>query len=46
MKHAKILSNLYEQDYMSNCHGEIIIQIYKKFVDMGLCEHIFFEKTY
>jgi len=44
MKHTKILLYLNEQDYMSNYHGEINIQIYKKLIDMGLCEYILFEK--
>jgi hypothetical protein len=34
MKHTKILLPLDEQDRMPN-HGEINIQIYKKFIDMG-----------
>jgi hypothetical protein len=46
MKHTKILLHLDEQDYMSNYHGEINIQIYKELINMGLCEYIFFEKTY
>jgi hypothetical protein len=27
-------------------HGEINIQIYKKLIDMGLCEDISFEQIY
>ncbi len=42
MKHKKILLLLDEQDCMPN-HGEINIQIYKKIIDMGLGEDIFFE---
>jgi hypothetical protein len=43
MKHTKILLHLDEQDYMSNYHGEINIQIYKELINMGLCEYIYFE---
>jgi hypothetical protein len=39
---TKILLLLDEQDHMPN-HGEINIQIYKKLVNMGLCEDISFE---
>jgi hypothetical protein len=44
MKHTKILLPLDEQDHMPN-HDEINIQIYKKLVNMGLDEDIFFEKN-
>jgi hypothetical protein len=43
MKHKKILLLLDEQDHMPN-HDEIDIQIYKKLIDMGLCEDISFEQ--
>jgi hypothetical protein len=43
MKYKKILLLLDEQDHMPN-HDEINIQIYKKLIDMGLCEDISFEQ--
>jgi hypothetical protein len=43
MKHTKMLLLLDEQDRMPN-HGEINIQFYKKLVDMGLNEDIYFEQ--
>ncbi len=43
MKHIKILLPVDEQDCMPN-HGKINIQIYKKLVNMGLGEDIFFEQ--
>jgi hypothetical protein len=42
MKHTKILLPFDEQDRMQN-HGEITIQIYEKFIGMGLGEDISFE---
>jgi hypothetical protein len=41
MKHTKTLLLLDEQNHMPN-HGEISIQFYKFFVDMGLNEDIYF----
>jgi hypothetical protein len=43
MKHTKILLFLHEQDCMPN-HGEINIQIYKKFINMELSEDISFKQ--
>jgi hypothetical protein len=43
MKNTKILLPLDEQGRMPN-HGEISIKIYKKIVNMGLSEDIFFEQ--
>jgi len=43
MKHIKILLIVNEQDCMPN-HGKINIQIYKKLVNMGSGEDIFFEQ--
>jgi hypothetical protein len=43
MKHIQILLPLDEQDRMPN-HGKINIQNYKKLVNMGLGEDIFFEQ--
>jgi hypothetical protein len=42
-ENTKILLPLDEQNHMSN-HGEINIQIYKKLVNMGLCEDISFKQ--
>jgi hypothetical protein len=39
----KILLLLDEQNRMPN-HGEINIKIYKKLINMGLCEDISFEQ--
>ncbi len=41
MKYKKILLLLDEQDHMPN-HDEINIQIYKKLIDMGPGEDIYF----
>jgi hypothetical protein len=43
MKHIKILLIVNEQNCMPN-HGKINIQIYKKLVNMGSGEDIFFEQ--
>jgi len=43
MKYTKIFLALDEQDHMPN-HGEISIQIYKKFINMGLGEDISFQQ--
>jgi hypothetical protein len=42
-ENTKILLPLDEQNHMPN-HGEINIQIYKKLINMGLCENIYFEQ--
>jgi hypothetical protein len=42
-ENTKILLPLDEQNHMPN-HDEINIQIYKKLVNMGLCEDISFEQ--
>jgi hypothetical protein len=42
-ENTKILLPLDEQNHMPN-HGEINIQIYKKLINMGLCENISFEQ--
>jgi hypothetical protein len=43
MKYTKILLALDEKDHMPN-HGEINIQICKKFINMGLGEDISFQQ--